>query len=123
LRGFAGAVYGECGGYMTLGRGLVDSSGVRHEMLGLLPLETSFAARKLHLGYRKVRLAGDTRLGAAGRAFRGHEFHYATILHEERGIPLFELADARGVALDSGGLRRGDVSGSFVHLIDAETRA
>ena len=41
-------VFGECGGYMTLGTGLVDADGTRHAMAGLLDLETSFATRKLH---------------------------------------------------------------------------
>lgn len=47
-------IYGECGGYMTLGETLTDADGNCHEMLGLLPLQTSFAKRKLHLGYRSV---------------------------------------------------------------------
>ena len=79
-RAEAGAViYGECGGYMTLGEGLVDAEGVRHEMLGLLPLVTSFAERKRHLGYRRVTgLSG----AFAGLEFTAHEFHYSTFLHE-----------------------------------------
>ncbi len=36
-------IYGECGGYMVLGEGLIDGDGERHEMLGLLPLVTSYA--------------------------------------------------------------------------------
>ncbi len=47
-------IYGECGGYMALGEGLVDADGIRHGMLGLLPVETSFAQRKRHLGYRRL---------------------------------------------------------------------
>ena len=43
-------IYGECGGYMVLGEGIVDADGTRHEMTGLLNLETSFHQRKLHLG-------------------------------------------------------------------------
>ncbi|MEM7616389.1 MAG: cobyrinate a,c-diamide synthase, partial [Pseudomonadota bacterium] len=39
-------IYGECGGYMTLGEGLIDAQGTLHRMLGLLPLETSFERRK-----------------------------------------------------------------------------
>ncbi len=31
-------IYGECGGYMTLGEGLVAADGKRYGMLGLLPL-------------------------------------------------------------------------------------
>jgi cobyrinic acid a,c-diamide synthase len=105
------AIYGECGGYMTLGDGLVDVDGTRHEMLGLLGVETSFAARKLHLGYRHATLAASGPLGGAGAAFRAHEFHYATTLSEE-GEPLFKVGGA------TMGLWRGSVCGSFLHMID-----
>ncbi len=112
------AVFGECGGYMVLGAGLIDADGARHEMAGLLAVETSFAERKLHLGYRAAELIGDGPLGAAGAAFRGHEFHYATILREDEGDKLFRIRDARGGDLGAAGLRRGAVAGSFIHLID-----
>ena len=53
------AVHGECGGYMVLGAGLVDADGTRHAMCGLLGLETSFAKRKMQLGYRRAVLKDD----------------------------------------------------------------
>ena len=55
------AVHGECGGYMVLGEGLEDAQGARHAMAGLLGHATSFAKRKLHLGYRQARLLADIR--------------------------------------------------------------
>lgn len=113
------AVYGECGGYMVLGTGLVDGEDRRHAMAGLLPLETSFAKRRLHLGYRR---AGVTEMPLAG-AYTGHEFHYATVLREEGAAPLCSLHDAEGHALPAAGLRRGRVAGSFVHLIDRDETA
>ncbi|WP_119458934.1 cobyrinate a,c-diamide synthase [Rhodospirillaceae bacterium SYSU D60014] len=116
-------VFGECGGYMTLGAGLVDAEGRRHAMAGLLPLEASFADRRLHLGYRQARLAGACALGDPGQAFRGHEFHYASIVDEGDGKPLFECRDATGRALGSSGRRCGTVFGSFVHLIDRVSEA
>lgn len=112
------AIYGECGGYMVLGRGLVDAAGARHEMAALLPLETSFAERRRHLGYREARLTAPGPLGAAGTLFRGHEFHYATIVAEGDGATLFSTADADGVALAATGRRQGAVMGSFLHLVD-----
>ncbi|MBF0306604.1 MAG: cobyrinic acid a,c-diamide synthase, partial [Alphaproteobacteria bacterium] len=115
------AVFGECGGYMTLGRVLRDAEGAPHEMLGLLPLETSFAARRLHLGYRRARLANACPLGEAGEAFRGHEFHYATVTAEGPAEPLFHTACAAGRPLGPAGLRCGRVMGSFVHLMDLAT--
>ncbi len=110
-------IYGECGGYMVLGRTLVDADGLGHPMAGLLGLETSFARRRLHLGYRRVSLRGAMALGVPGAGFRGHEFHYASVVREE-GTALFDAADAGGRSLGACGLIDGVVSGSFVHLID-----
>jgi cobyrinic acid a,c-diamide synthase len=123
LRDAAGAgktLYGECGGYMLLGEALIDADGQRHRMAGLLPLVTSFAQRRRHLGYRRATLLQSGALGATGARFRGHEFHYATIEAEGAADRLFEVGDANGAALDPAGLRRGNVAGSFVHLIDRE---
>lgn len=111
-------IYGECGGYMTLGNGLIDADGQRHAMAGLVPLETSFATRRLQLGYRALRLSGETPWGRAGDAFRGHEFHYAAVVAEGPGAPLFDSADARGDALGPVGRHHGRVMGSFIHLVD-----
>jgi cobyrinic acid a,c-diamide synthase len=112
------AIYGECGGYMTLGEGLIDADGRRHAMAGLLPLVTSFAERKLHLGYRQGTLLAGGPLGAAGRTFRGHEFHYASVVSEGGGESLFAVQDAACRDLGNQGRRQGSVSGSFLHLID-----
>lgn len=112
------AIYGECGGYMVLGRALIDAAGTAHEMAGLLPVTTSFAARKLHLGYRRVALAAATPLGLAGATFRGHEFHYASIVAEDDATPLFAAADIDGAPLGPVGRVAGRVMGSFIHLID-----
>ena len=113
------AIYGECGGYMVLGRGLIDGDGVRHEMAGLLPLETSFADRRLHLGYRELALTADGPLGPRGSGFRGHEFHFASIMSEDGAPPLFTCRDSTGADLGPAGCRRGPVMGSFLHLVDA----
>ena len=114
LRASQAQIYGECGGYMVLGTGLTDAEGERHAMAGLLSLETSFAARKLHLGYRQLSSLGGPFTGA----MMGHEFHYASTL-EATGAPLWQARDAEGTALPDMGLRAGRVSGSFAHVIDA----
>ena len=112
------AVLGECGGYMVLGEGLADGDGARHAMAGLLPLETSFAERRLHLGYRIATAASDSPLGTAGLCYTGHEFHYATVMREGPADSLFTVADARDADLGRTGLVVGRVAGSFIHLID-----
>ncbi len=119
VRAFAASkpVHGECGGYMALGQGLIDAKGERHEMLGLLGLETSFAARKLHLGYRRAELLHDCVLGPGGSSVGGHEFHYASVISEP-DEKLFNLFDSEGAPVASGGSRRGHVTGSFFHFVD-----
>jgi cobyrinic acid a,c-diamide synthase len=110
-------VHGECGGYMVLGAALEDADGVTHQMTGLLSHVTSFAQRKMNLGYRNARLAQDCALGSAGSAVRGHEFHYSRLIEPGRDAPLAELSDATGTALGSSGGRRGNVTGAFFHAI------
>lgn len=111
-------IFGECGGYMVLGRGLVTRGGERFAMAGLLPVETSFAEPRLQLGYREVVLAADLPIGTGGMRLRGHEFHFASETLRE-GLPLFaEVHDAHGRSLGAAGCRAGHVAGSFIHLID-----
>lgn len=107
-------IYGECGGYMVLGQGIEDKNGKGHKMLGLLNLETSFAKRKLHLGYRRIEAIENFVLGSK---FAAHEFHYTSALKEE-GEPLFKAKDALGETLGNSGLRDGSVLGSYMHIID-----
>ncbi len=116
LRGSKARVYGECGGYMVLGEGLVDADGTCHEMLGLLPVSTSFAHRKLHLGYRQLTpLAGPFQ----GRPWAAHEFHYASITASQPAN-LFAVRDSMGDDLGVIGHHIRRVSGSFAHLISVE---
>ena len=119
LRRFAATrpVHGECGGYMVLGQSIEDAAGVRHRMAGLLGLSTSFARRRLHLGYRSARLLTDGPLGPAGSALRGHEFHYATLVDRGGDPPLATECDGSGRELGCSGSVLGRVSGTFFHAI------
>jgi cobyrinic acid a,c-diamide synthase len=122
LRTFAETrpVHGECGGYMVLGTALTDAEGTRHEMVNLLGLETSFAKRRMHLGYRLAELTAPMLTYLAGARLRGHEFHYSTILAQP-DAPLAVVRDAVGAIVAETGSRRGQVTGSFFHLL-AEDR-
>ncbi len=119
-------VHGECGGYMVLGAGLVAADGTRHAMAGLLGLETSFAKRRMHLGYRLAR-PHRALPGLEAAALRGHEFHYATIL-DQPDEPLAQVVDANGQTVEETGSYRvmphgGSASGTFFHLIAVATEA
>ena len=119
LRNFAQTrpVHGECGGYMVLGQSLEDAAGRAHVMTGLLGHATSFAKRKLHLGYRTARLLSDNVLGHKGAIVRGHEFHYASLTSAGDDESFAELRDGEGRALGNAGGRRGRVTGTFFHAI------
>ncbi len=110
-------IYGECGGFMTLGDYLIDADGTRHQMAGLLPLGTSFAERGLKLGYRRLEHDGAL---PWPQKLRGHEFHYSTLHWQGEADALFEAEDSRGKALGKIGLRRDNVMGSYAHIIDME---
>ncbi|MEL6774817.1 MAG: cobyrinate a,c-diamide synthase [Pseudomonadota bacterium] len=112
-------VHGECGGYMALGGALIDKDGHRHEMAGLLGLVTSYEKRKFHLGYRRAVLDAPLPGFEVGAALRGHEFHYSTIL-DQPDAPLARVFDADGNPVPETGSRRGNVTGTFFHLITGE---
>jgi cobyrinic acid a,c-diamide synthase len=89
-------------------------------MAGLLTHVTSFAERRLHLGYRAATLLQDCKLGRTGTRLRGHEFHYASIVDPGADNPLADLFDAEGSPLGPSGGRRGHVTGTFFHAIAGE---
>lgn len=122
LRRFAETrpVHGECGGYMAMGKAIVDSDGRAHEMAGLLGLVTSYERRKMHLGYRLAALEAPMPGHAAGTRLRGHEFHYSTIL-EQPDRTLARVTDANGDPVAETGSRRGYATGTFFHLIAEAT--
>lgn len=110
-------VHGECGGYMVLGEGLEDADGVSHAMTGLLSHATSFATRKMNLGYRQATISVDGVLGRAGEVLRGHEFHYARVTDAGQDEAFAQIADGQGKSLGASGGRRGLVTGTFFHAI------
>ncbi|MEZ5776871.1 MAG: cobyrinate a,c-diamide synthase [Paracoccaceae bacterium] len=113
-------VHGECGGYMAMGAAIIDKSGKRHEMAGLLGLVTSYEKRRMHLGYRLAKLDASIPCHAAGTRLRGHEFHYSTIL-DQPDMALAQVVDANGDAVPETGSRRGTATGTFFHLIAEAT--
>jgi cobyrinic acid a,c-diamide synthase len=107
-------IYGECGGFMVLGQGIIDRDGARHEMTGLLQHETRIDRPRRILGYRRLRHASPLPYPAA---LNGHEFHYSSA-RQQRGTPLFMATDALGEAQPPMGLVEGRVLGSYAHVID-----
>ena len=108
-------IYGECGGYMVLGKSIIDKDNKEHVMLGLLNLVTSFNKRKLSLGYKKV-MARESNCFIEGKTYMCHEYHYSSII-EESGKHLFESVNEDGIHRKYGLVNK-NVFGSFLHVID-----
>jgi cobyrinic acid a,c-diamide synthase len=121
-------IYGECGGYMVLGKALTDKTGVTYPMTGLLPVSTAIDSPKRVLGYRRLThsspLPWPEKLCA-------HEFHYSQQYFpnvEQSGAterstpyllpPLFASFDALGTPLDPMGCVLDNVMGSYAHIIE-----
>ena len=100
---------------VRVGSGLIDAAGATHRMLGLLPVDTSLATPKRHLGYRVVDGVNGT---WRGQTLRGHEFHYASVTRSGVAMPLWSMRDADGSDIGEAGHVLGSVSGSFFHMID-----
>jgi cobyrinic acid a,c-diamide synthase len=101
---------------MVLGRSLSDAEGVTHAMAALLPVETSFAVRKLQLGYRRARWRYDMPFAGAGEESWGHEYHHATI-SGGADATLADMTDGADQPLAAAGHRTGRVTGTFFHVI------
>ena len=117
LRRFAETrpVHGECGGYMVLGQSLEDATGKNHAMTGLLGHMTSFAKRKLHLGYRTAQEFFDSVLGRGGRGRARPRIPLRLADRGRRRRRLRRARRRRRPPLGQSGGRRGHVSGTFFH--------
>lgn len=111
-------VYGECGGFMYLGRTLHDPDGRCHAMAGCFPLDFKMHPKLRSMGYREITLTADTLLGTAGQRFRGHEFHYSE-MSGDPGVPMkdvYRVTTRAGLEKPVPGFRTANCLGSYVHL-------
>ncbi len=111
-------IYGECGGFMYLGREMGDLDGSTFPMVGCLPHATRMLARLKALGYREVVQVRDTLLGPSGQTMRGHEFHYSEIVDagQVHAACAYRVNNRAGLAAAPEGFWRQRTLGSYVHL-------
>ena len=113
-------VYAECGGLMYLARTL-SWRGEKRKMVGIIDADAVMHDRPQGRGYTRLRETGDGPWSASGpdrREIAAHEFHYASEIETGADEPLLRAHDASGRDLGDHGLRRGSVTGAFLHLID-----
>jgi len=109
-------IYAECGGLMYLTEALEDTEGQRYPMVGIVP-GVCRMERRLILGYREVRLAGDGLLGAAKQKLRGHEFHYSTWQRPKATPPAYTVQPRSPTEQPRDeGFACGNLHASYIHL-------
>ena len=112
-------IYGECGGFMYLSKGLIDEYGRRFPWAGIFPFWIRMEKRFQALGYREVFLKKTSILGEQGIKMRGHEFHYSKLISgKDEPVPeqIYEVRDANGRSVSSPGWVIGNTLGSYIHL-------
>jgi len=107
-------VVAECGGLMYLGRALTDFTGARHQMVGLLPVETAMRAQRLTLGYRTLTARRSNPLLEQGETVRAHEFHYSELAQPVADDQAaFDVAERPGIGH---GYATDQILASYMHL-------
>lgn len=117
LRDFArsgGRVLAECGGMIYLSQAIEGVPGGPFPMCGILPLRATMEGARLHLGYRRVETA-------AGKAWRGHEFHYSDVTEPDALPSVAVQYSARGTRVATPLYRCNNVIAGYTHLYWGET--
>jgi cobyrinic acid a,c-diamide synthase len=94
-------IIGECGGLMYLGKHITNAEGEKFPMVGLFDLGTSLKARKLTLGYRKLKPT-KTSKNNSNLTLHGHEFHYSTFIKNSEQPKWKNHHNKKGMALKDG---------------------
>lgn len=114
-------IYGECGGFIYLGRGLCDLEGTKWNMSGLLPVSFAMQRNLAALGYRQVIINDEWLSPEKTLRARGHEFHYAKI--ENQFASIWETRTSSGKKINTTVLRQGNIIGTWLHLYPRGSRA
>ena len=83
-------------------------------MCGVLPFTATMEGARLQLGYRRLE-------DAAGRSWRGHEFHYSHLREPDALPSAARQYDARGMAVPTPLYRYKNVMAGYTHLYWGES--
>lgn len=115
LRAYAeagGRILAECGGMIYLSQALEGVPGGPYPLCGILPFSATMDGARLHLGYRRL-------VDAAGREWRGHEFHYSDVTASMPSVAT--QFNARGEQVSTPLYRWKNVMAGYTHLYWGET--
>ncbi len=107
------AIYAECGGLLYPAQGIIDQSGRKHVMVGLIPGCPTLSQMRLKLRYVKIRGIRGNPLAEQDIVLRGHEFHYSDLDAPTPGATVWEILEPEA-ALE--GFHFHNVQASYVHL-------
>ncbi len=110
-----GPIYAECGGFMYLCAGIVDSDGREYQMAGLFPTRVRMQKQLAAIAYVEVEAAEDALWLRAGQTARGHEFHYSTLDEMPASVRRCLRLRAGNKARDDG-YAIGSALGGYAHL-------
>ncbi|WP_159023761.1 cobyrinate a,c-diamide synthase [Formosa sp. L2A11] len=102
-----GQIYAECGGMMYLGKAIISENSEAFRMVNYFNFESSIADKKLHLGYRTTKVNEPV--------FKGHEFHYSTLIHDNETELNSIITNAVGVKTSTKIYKKKNVMASYVH--------
>ena len=119
-----GFIYAECGGLMYLSDGITTNDGHKYSMCGIIPIWTKMENKLRTLGYREIRTIEDSPLGPKGTIYRGHEFHWSSVIEEAATAtkPFCEIRNARKSDWEHAGYRCKNVFASYIHAHFASNR-
>ncbi len=109
-------VYGECGGYMIMGKSIIGADKQRYNMIGVLNHITDFYNTRRTLSYQTASAIHPTHR-AFQQPMKGHTYHYATT-HTPAKTPFIRLQNTHdSIPYMEGGIQN-SAFGSFFHIID-----
>ncbi len=109
-----GRILAECGGMIWLTEAIDCVEGGSFPMCGVLPCAATMEGARLHMGYRRLE---DDR----GRTWKGHEFHYSSLVGAECIPSMARQFNAAGEAVDTPLFRVGNVVAGYTHLYWGES--
>lgn len=106
-----GKMLAECGGMMYLSSSIIDADGTKYPMVGIFGQDSTMQSARLKLGYRYFKHKDVT--------YKGHEFHYSSLLSDLPSI--VQQYGAKNQEVDTKLLRYKNVLAGYTHLYWAET--
>ncbi|MBE7660976.1 cobyrinate a,c-diamide synthase [Tenacibaculum finnmarkense] len=102
-----GQIYAECGGMMYLGKTIISENKTAFKMAGIFDFEATIADKKLHLGYRTSKINEHI--------FKGHEFHYSSLINDNETPINATITNARDGNTTTKIYKKNNVMASYVH--------